>query len=150
MDIKKSLPVKIEAHEASLIQTKNEIQKFIKVSEGLIYDQVGLDACLGLIPVAGGMYTGIMGIWLLSQSYKVRADNEDKLMIVALTFVDLVVGIVPIFGDILDAFLRVHALNGNRLITHIDKQLLLIENTREQLNQGFDLDLNALENILLG
>jgi hypothetical protein len=150
MNINKSLPVKIESHEANLIQTKNEIQKFIKVSEGLIYDQVGLDACLGVIPVAGGMYTGIMGIWLLSQSYKVRADNEDKLMIVALTFVDLVVGIVPLFGDIIDTFLRVHALNGNRLITHIDKQLSLIENTREQLNQGFNPDLNALENILLG
>ena len=150
MDMQQSLPIKIEAHEANLIQTKNEVQKFIKVSEGLIYDQVGLDACLGVIPVAGGMYTGIMGIWLLSQSYKVRADNEDKLMIVALTFVDLVVGIVPVFGDIIDTFLRVHALNGNRLITHIDKQLLLIENTREQLNQGFNPDLNALENVLLG
>lgn len=150
MDMQQSLSFKIQAHEANLIQTKNEIQKFIKVSENLIHDQVGLDALLGVIPVAGGMYTGIMGIWLLLQSYKVRAENEDKLMIVALTFVDLVVGIVPIFGDIIDTFLRVHALNGNRLITHIDKQLSLIENTREQLNQGFNPDLNALENVLLG
>ena len=62
MDVQKTLPTTIEAHEANLIQTKNEIQKFIKVSEGLIYDQIGLDAFLGLIPVAGGMYTGIMGI----------------------------------------------------------------------------------------
>ncbi|NJO30585.1 MAG: DUF4112 domain-containing protein [Richelia sp. SL_2_1] len=104
------MPVKIEAHEASLIQTKNEIQKFIKLSEGLVFDQVGLDALLGAIPGVGGMYTGIMGIWLLLQSYKVRADNEDKLMIVALTFIDVVVGIFPIFGDIIDTFLRVHAL----------------------------------------
>lgn len=149
MDMQQSLPVKIQAHEANLIQTKNEIQKFIKMSEGLIFDQVGLDALVGTIPGVGGMYTGIMGIWLLLQSYKVRADNEDKLMIVALTFIDVVVGILPIFGDIIDTFLRVHALNGNRLITHIDKQLMLIENTREQLNQGFNPDLSSLENVLL-
>ena len=149
MDINKSLPIKIEAHEGNLIQTKNEIQKFIKMSEGLIFDQVGLDALIGTIPGVGGMYTGIMGIWLLLQSYKVRADNEDKLMIVALTFIDVVVGIVPIFGDIIDTFLRVHASNGSRLITHIDKQLMLIDNTREQLNQGFNPDLSSLENLLL-
>ncbi|NJO64254.1 MAG: DUF4112 domain-containing protein [Richelia sp. RM2_1_2] len=149
MNMNKSLPVKIEAHQANLIQTKNEVQNFIKLSEGLMFDQVGLDALLGLIPVAGGMYTGVMGFWLLLQSYKVRANNEDKLLILALTFIDLVVGIVPIFGDIIDTFLRVHALNGNRLIIHIDKQLLLIENTREQLSQGLNPDLNALESLLL-
>jgi hypothetical protein len=149
MDVNKSLPVKIQAHEANLIQTKNEIQKFIKMSEGLLFDQVGLDALVGAIPGVGGMYTGIMGVWLLLQSYKVRAENEDKLMIVALTFIDVVIGILPIFGDIIDTFLRVHALNGSRLITHIDKQLSLIENTREQLNQGFNPDLDSLENLLL-
>lgn len=150
MDMQQSLPVKIQAHEASLIHTKNEIQKFIKVSEGLLFDQVGLDALIGAIPGVGGIYTGAMGFWLLMQSYKVRADNEDKLMIIALTVIDIVVGIFPIFGDIIDTFLRVHALNGSRLITHIDKQLSLIENTREQLNQGFNPDLNSLENLLLG
>ena len=133
-----------------LLQTKDEVQNFIRLSEGLIFGEVGLDACLGLIPIAGGIYTGAMGIWLLLQSYKVRADNEEKLLIVALTFVDLVVGIIPVFGDIIDTFLRVHALNGNRLISHIDKQLVLIENTREQLKQGFNPDLIALEDVLLG
>ncbi len=150
MEIKQSLSIKIEVHEQKLLQTKNEIENFIRLSEGLIFGQVGLDACFGMIPIAGGIYTGIMGIWLLLQSYKVRADNEDKLLIVGLTFIDLVVGIFPVFGDIIDTFLRVHALNGNRLITHIDKQLVLIENTRNQLKQGFNPDLNALEDVLLG
>lgn len=150
MESKQYLPPQIEAYEENLLQTKNEIQKFIHLSDGIIFGQVGLDACLGIVPIAGGLYTGISGVWLLLQSHKVRADSQDKLLILTLTFADLAVGIFPVFGDILDTFLRVHAWNGSRLIAHINKQLLLIERTREQLDRGFSPDLNALEDVLLG
>ena len=150
MDSKKYLTPQIEAYEENLLQTKNEVQTFINLSEGILFGKVGLDACLGIVPIAGGLYTGISGVWLLLQSHKVRADSQDKLLILTLTFADLAVGIFPVFGDILDTFLRVHAWNGSRLIAHINKQLLLIERTREQLNQGFNPDLNALEDALLG
>ncbi|MDJ0617297.1 MAG: DUF4112 domain-containing protein [Calothrix sp. MO_192.B10] len=153
MDIQRSfqrpLPLKIEAHEESLLQTRNEIQKFIKLSEGLLFGKVGLDGGLGFIPIVGGLYTGIAGIWLLFQSYRIRADCPEKLLIITLTFADIIVGIsVTIVGEILDIFFRVHAWNGSRLITHIDKQLSLIKRTREQLSQGINPDIDALEDIL--
>ena len=37
-----SLPLKIEVHEENLLQAKNEIQKFIKVSEGMVFGKLGL------------------------------------------------------------------------------------------------------------
>ncbi|MEM7717427.1 MAG: DUF4112 domain-containing protein [Cyanobacteria bacterium P01_A01_bin.68] len=150
MDTKASLPLHIEAYEKDLLQTKSEIQKFVHLSEGIIFGQIGIDALVGVLPGAGGLYTGIAGIWLLLQAYKVRAKAQEKLQIIFLTGADLVVGVFPVFGDILDTFLRVHAWNGNHLIAHIDKQIVLIERTREQLNQGYHPDLNALDNILLG
>lgn len=143
-----SLPLKVEVYEENLLQTKNEIQKFIKLSEGLLFGKIGLDAAIGVVPIAGGLYTGIAGVWLLFQSYRIRTDCQEKLLIIILTFADIVVGVFPGLGDIIDAFFRVHAWNGSRLIMHIDKQLSLINRIREQLNQGLNPDLNALEDIL--
>ncbi|MEA5574412.1 DUF4112 domain-containing protein [Calothrix sp. UHCC 0171] len=152
MDINKSyqqsLPLKIEVHEENLLQVRNEIQKFIKLSEGLVFGKLGLDAAIGLIPIVDGLYTGIASIWLLLQSYRIRTDIPEKLLIIIFTIADIIVGLVPGAGDIVDAFFRVHAWNGSRLITHIDKQISLINRVREQLNQGLNPDINALEDIL--
>ncbi|NER20850.1 MAG: DUF4112 domain-containing protein [Symploca sp. SIO1C2] len=143
-----SLPIKIEAYEVNLLQAKDEIKNFIRLSEGLVFKKVGLDALLGIIPVVGGIYTGVAGIWLLFQSNRVKTGFQEKLLILILTLADIVIGVLVAAGDILDAFFRVHAWTGNRLIAHINMQLSLIERTREQLNQGLDVDLDALEDIL--
>lgn len=153
MDIQKysqSLPFKIEAYEVQLQEAKEEIRKFVKLSEGLVFGKIGLDAAIGIIPVVGGLYTGAVGIWLLIQANKVRSGLPEKFFIFILTVIDIVLGlfIFPGVGDILDAFFRVHAWNGNRLINHIDYQLSLIARIREQLNQNVNSDINALEDIL--
>lgn len=153
MDIQKSkesIPFKVEAYEKELLETRAEIKKFVKLSEGLVFGKIGLDAGIGLIPVVGGLYTGIVGIWLLIQANKVRSGLQEKFFIFILTLVDIILGlfVFPGVGDILDAFFRVHAWNGDRLIAHIDYQLLLIARVREQISKGIHSDLNALEDVL--
>ena len=151
MDIQKysqSLPFKVEAYETELIKIREEIKNFIKWQEGLLFGKIGLDAGVGLIPVVGGIYTGVMGIWLLIQANKVRSGLQEKFFIAFLTILDIVIGIFVVAGDILDAFFRVHAWNGKRIILHIDYQLSLINRAREQLEQGRDADLTALEDVL--
>ena len=73
-----SLTPKIESYEALLHQSKVEIQSFIKTSEGLLFKYVGLDGLIGLVPVAGALYTAFGGFWLLSQAGRVRADSSEK------------------------------------------------------------------------
>ncbi|BAZ02382.1 hypothetical protein NIES37_63940 [Tolypothrix tenuis PCC 7101] len=145
---RQSLPLKVEAHEENLLQARNEIQKFIKLSEGLVFGKLGLDAAIGLLPIVDGLYTGIASFWLLLQSYRIKTDFPEKLLIIILSFADILLGSFPGAGDIGDTFFRVHAWNGNRLITHIDKQIALINRVREQLNQGLNPDISALEDIL--
>lgn len=144
------LPFKIEAYETQLQEAKLEIRNFVKLSEGLVFGKIGLDAAIGIIPVVGGLYTGAVGIWLLIQANKVRSDWQEKLFILILTVADIILGlfIFPGVGDILDAFFRVHAWNGNRLISHIDYQLSLIDKIREQLNCNINSDISSLEDIL--
>ena len=144
----RSLPFKVEAYEAKLLQARDEIRNFVRLSEGLIFKKIGVDALLGIIPIVGGVYTGIAGIWLFFQSYRVRSTIQEKLFILVLTIADIIIGIFVAAGDILDAFFRVHAWSGYRLITHIDSQLSLIDQTRERLNRGLDADLDSLEDLL--
>lgn len=153
MDIQKystSLPFKVEAYEAELLKVREEIKNFVKLSEGLVFGKIGLDAAIGIIPIAGGIYTGVMGFWLLMQANKVRIDLQNKFFILILTIIDIVMGlaIFPGVGDILDAFFRVHAWNGKRLIAHIDYQLSLITKIREKLNRGINADVKGLEDVL--
>lgn len=144
----KPLPLKIEAYESTLIHAREEIRKFIKTSEGLVFSKIGVDAIIGIIPVVGGIYTFLAGLWLLTQCIKVKAGFENIIMITTLTTADIIIGILVAAGDVIDAFLRVHAWNGNRLISHIDTQLLIIERTREKLNSEVFVNMDEVEDIL--
>jgi hypothetical protein len=142
------LPVKIEAHETKLLKARSEIANFIRFSEGLVFDKIGLDAIVGIIPMVDVIYTVVAGLWLLMQSNQVKSAWQDKFFIIILTIVDIAIGIFVGVGDVVDALFRVHAWNGNRLLSHIDYHLSLIAKTREQIEQGIDIDLVALEDLL--
>lgn len=143
-----SLPLKVEAHEKTLQQSKDELQAFIKFSEGLVFGKIGLDGLLGLLPGVGGVYTGLGGLWLLFQCIRVRTSLQEKILTFVLTLVDIGIGLVPAAGDILDFFLRVHSIIGKRLIAHTNVQLQLIERTRDQLVQNLPVDVEELEDLL--
>ena len=143
-----SLTPKIESYEALLHQSKVEIQSFIKTSEGLLFKYVGLDGLIGLVPVAGALYTAFGGFWLLSQAGRVRADSSEKTTIFFLTVVDMCIGFVPVGGDIIDLFFRVHSWNGKRLLNRANIQLAMIDRARNQIAQGLNPDLNKLEDVL--
>lgn len=143
-----SLPPKIEAYEVKLRRAKNDITSFLKLSEGLIFNYVGVDALVGAIPVVGDLYTAMGGMWLISQAGRVRAGFQEKLVIAGFTLIDVALGLVPGPGDIVDIFVRVHAWNGQRLISHTDEHLRLINQARQQLAMGINPDLTALEDIL--
>jgi hypothetical protein len=132
-----SLPLDIETHAAKLLKTGEDIQGFRRVSDGLIFGYVGLDAGLSLIPVVGSVYTVGGSLWLLVQAFRIRASLADKMWIVALAAIDAVVGVTGLASAgvtvVLDAALRVHAWTGARLLQHIDLHLSAIEGVRLQL-----------------
>ncbi|NJO75622.1 MAG: DUF4112 domain-containing protein [Leptolyngbyaceae cyanobacterium RM1_406_9] len=109
---------------------------------------IGLDAVIGVVPIAGDLYTVLAGSWLFILARRVNAPLGDLLLLVALSGIDLIIGLVPVDGDILDAFFRIHAWFGGRLITHVNMHLSLIENARFQIGQDQDFDLIALRSSL--
>ena len=118
------------------------------LSEGLIFNYIGVDALVGAIPGIGGLYTAFGGMWLISQAGRVRAGFQEKLVIAMFTLLDVALGIVPGPGDIVDIFVRVHAWNGQRLMSHINEHLEIINRARQQLAMGMSPNLTELEDIL--
>lgn len=143
-----SLPPKVEAYEVKLRRAKGDISSFLKMSEGLIFNYIGVDALVGAIPGIGGLYTAFGGMWLISQAGRIRAGFQEQLFIAVFTLMDVAIGLVPVGGDIIDIFVRVHAWNGQRLIAHTNENLELINRARQQLAMGMNPNLTELEDIL--
>ena len=142
-----ALPSDIELYERKLLDSRTEIEKLRKLSDSLL-GPIGLDAVIGVVPIAGDLYTLLAGSWLFILARRVNAPLGDLVLLVALSGVDLTIGLVPVGGDILDAFFRIHAWFGGRLITHVNMHLSLIENARFQVGQDQDFDLIALRSSL--
>jgi hypothetical protein len=142
-----SLPSDIDLHERKLLDSRSEIEKLRKLSDNLL-GPIGLDAVIGIVPIAGDLYTVLAGSWLFILARRVNAPLGDLVLLVLLCGVDLTIGLVPVGGDILDAFFRIHHWFGGRLIAHVDMHLSLIENARFQIGQNQDLDLIALRSSL--
>ena len=143
----RSLPSDIELYERKLLDSRTEIEKLRKLSDSLL-GPIGLDAVIGVVPIAGDLYTVLAGSWLFILARRVNAPLGDLFLLVVLSGVDLTIGLVPVGGDILDAFFRIHAWFGGRLITHVNMHLSLIENARFQIGQNQDFDLIALRSSL--
>ncbi|NEQ39330.1 MAG: DUF4112 domain-containing protein [Okeania sp. SIO3I5] len=143
-----AVPPDIEMYEAKLLKSRNDIESFKKLSDGLLFGKIGVDAFLGIIPVVGGVYTGFAGLWMLMQASRVRASLGDMFLIVFLSVIDILIGFFVGVGDVLDALFRIHAWLGERLIEHIDMQLAFIEKAKNRASQSQNPDFTALRDIL--
>jgi hypothetical protein len=72
---------------------------------------VGLDALLGLVPVAGDVLSALIGLYSILQARELGASRWLQARMVANLLVDAALGAVPIAGDVADVFFRAHRRN---------------------------------------
>ena len=64
--------------------------------------RVGLEPVVGLIPGAGDVVSAAVGFWLIAEAARFRLPPIVLARMVLHTVVDLVVGLVPLLGDVFD------------------------------------------------
>lgn len=64
--------------------------------------RVGLDALVGLIPGVGDAFSGVFSALLIMQAAKLGLPKVVLLRMAANSLIDLVVGAIPILGDLFD------------------------------------------------
>ena len=76
-----------------------------------IIGPVGLDAVLGLFPVAGDATSAAVSVMLIARSIKYGVPREIIARMLANVLFDLVVGSIPVAGDLADIWFRANARN---------------------------------------
>jgi hypothetical protein len=72
---------------------------------------LGLDSIIGLIPVVGDTVTAGMSGWIIWQAHRLGAPDSLKARMAANVAIDYAIGLVPLAGDLGDAFFKANTRN---------------------------------------
>jgi len=82
---------------------------------------VGLDALLGLVPVAGDILAAAMGLYLVWEARNLGMSRWHRARMIANIGFDTLLGSVPVAGDLFDFLFRSNSFNLNIIRKHLDK-----------------------------
>jgi uncharacterized protein DUF4112 len=85
--------------------------------------RVGLDAGIGLIPGIGDVVSGVMSAWIIAGALRHRVPTPKILRMVFNVLFDLLVGAVPIIGDLFDFVFEQNVMNMRLLMQHRNRKL---------------------------
>lgn len=105
---------------------RQRIEAMEKVLEGLfvipgINRRVGLDALLGLLPVAGDLIAAALGAWIVWEALNLGMSRFQLARMSARVGFDALIGMVPVVGDAADFFYRSNTLNLKQIKRHLDR-----------------------------
>lgn len=73
--------------------------------------RVGLDALLGLVPVAGDLVSAAIGLYIVAQARELGASRWLQARMIGNLLADAAIGAVPIAGDLADVYFKAHRRN---------------------------------------
>ena len=84
--------------------------------------RVGLDAALGLLPWAGDLIGALLSAWIVFGALRHRVPLLKVVRMVVNILIDLVLGAVPVAGDIFDWLFEENMMNMKLLLKHRDRK----------------------------
>ena len=82
---------------------------------------VGLDAIIGLLPVAGDAIAGAMGLYLVWEARNLGMSKWTLARMLANVGIDTAVGAIPLAGDVFDLLFRSNSKNLRLIKRHLDR-----------------------------
>lgn len=83
--------------------------------------KVGLDAIVGLVPVAGDLVTAAMGLYLVWEARNLGMSRWRQWRMIASIGFDTALGAVPLAGDLFDLVYRSNTRNLRVIRKHLDE-----------------------------
>lgn len=81
----------------------------------------GLDAIVGLIPVAGDLVSAALGLYIVWEARNLGMSKFHLARMVANVGFDTAVGAIPLAGDVFDFMFRSNSRNLKMIRRHLDK-----------------------------
>jgi hypothetical protein len=85
--------------------------------------RVGLDAGIGLIPGVGDVVSAILSTWIIAGAIRHRVPFSKIMRMLFNVAVDLLVGEIPLLGDVFDFVYEQNVMNMRILMTHRNRKL---------------------------
>lgn len=82
---------------------------------------IGLDAIIGLVPVAGDLIAGAMGLYIVFEARNLGMPKRTLVRMLANIGIDTAFGAVPIVGDLFDMMFRSNSMNLKLIRKHLDR-----------------------------
>ena len=83
--------------------------------------KVGLDAIVGLVPVAGDVIAAALGLYLVWEARNLGMSKWQLARMTANVGIDTALGAIPIAGDVFDFVFRSNSRNLRIIRRHLDK-----------------------------
>jgi hypothetical protein len=108
------------------LSVRKRIEGLEQLLEGLVKlplvgRKVGLDALLGLIPVAGDVITAAIGLYLVWEARNLGMPRWQLWRMAGNVGIDTLLGAVPVAGDLFDFVYRSNSRNLKIVSKHLDK-----------------------------
>ncbi|MEP7222524.1 MAG: DUF4112 domain-containing protein [Novosphingobium sp.] len=87
----------------------------------LVNRPVGIDAVVGLVPVAGDLIAGAMGLYLVWEARNLGMPKWKIWRMMANVGFDTLLGSVPLVGDLFDLVFRSNTRNLKMIRRHLDR-----------------------------
>lgn len=78
----------------------------------------GIDALAGLVPGIGDVATGLVSLWIVKEAHRLGAPRDVVVKMVVNCAIDVLVGSVPVAGDVFDVLWRANIRNVALLREH--------------------------------
>jgi hypothetical protein len=103
------------SEDAARREFAQSIERLARLMDSAIHvpglGPVGIDAALGLFPVAGDVISAAIAVSLIGQSIKYGVPGDLLARMLANVLVDFLVGAVPVVGDLADVWFRANIRN---------------------------------------
>lgn len=82
----------------------------------------GLDSVIGLVPGAGDLVTLLPASWLIARASKLGAPPHILIGMVINVVIDLLIGAIPLIGDLFDVGFKSNRRNVRLLRRYLERQ----------------------------
>jgi hypothetical protein len=115
------LPIGNDPH--SVRRRIEALEKLLEnsVTVPVLNRRIGLDALLGLVPVAGDAIAAIMGLYMVWEARNLGMSRWQITRMLGNVGFDAVLGAVPLAGDLMDFLYRSNSRNLRIVKRHLDR-----------------------------